>query len=88
MKRKLSKKQQKWEDTVKDYATALFIIRHGYTPTDAEIQELLTTPEFRILLFSQLFYRQPQKFQCASVCNHLRVYSKWANLRGQLTVFR
>ena len=60
MKRKLSKKQQKWEDTVKDYATALFIIRHGYTPTDAEIQELLTTPEFRILLFSQLFYRQAQ----------------------------
>lgn len=60
MKRKLSKKQQKWEDTVKDYATALFIIRHGYTPTDTEIQELLTTPEFRILLFSQLFYRQPQ----------------------------
>ena len=34
MKRKLSKKQQKWEDTVKDYATALFIIRHGCTPTD------------------------------------------------------
>ena len=25
-----------------------------------DIQELLTTPEFRILLFSQLFYRQPQ----------------------------
>ena len=56
MKRKLSKKQQKWEDTVKDYATALFIIRHGCNPTDAEVQELLTTPEFRILLFSQLFY--------------------------------
>ena len=40
MKRKLSKKQQKWEDTVKDYATALFIIRHGCTPTDADIQEI------------------------------------------------
>ena len=51
MKRKLSKKQQKWEDTVKDYATALFIIRHGCTPTDADIQELLTSVLVKYIVF-------------------------------------